>query len=82
MALTHLDLNVWRDGSRWKMAIYSVIDGITDTANYRVIKATPDRVVRYLQISTDEDWWTANLSDDFYYILWGERILPTKKGKR
>lgn len=71
MTTTHVDLNVWYDGEQWKMALYTAVDGFVVSDKWVKIKATRDRILRYFEITQDEDWWTDNTTQDFYYILFG-----------
>jgi len=72
---TQLALNVWNDGEQWKMAIYGVYDGSTDTSHWHNIEVTEARLNRYLELSQDDDWWVYSGHPDFYYIWLGERPL-------
>lgn len=78
MKETHLDLNVWHDGDDWRMTLYMAVDGFLVSDKWVKIKATKERVERYLQISEDHDWWTDNTTDDFYYILFGIKPIERK----
>lgn len=75
--LTALDLNVWwdQDYQNYRFTMYSVYGHETKTSEFKRLDTTPERVQRYLQVSEDDDWWTSNLEDDFYYILWGEKVI-------
>lgn len=69
-----LSLNVWDNEDRgWQMAIYPDTAYGVDSSQYILIKPTEAQIERYLEISSDSDWWTDDQEEHFNYILRGAK---------
>jgi hypothetical protein len=77
-----LVLNVWSPNDNdsndledweWKFALYPYTAQGIETSAYLSLEPSPDQIQRYLELTSDSDWWVGDDDAHYSYILWGTR---------